>query len=436
MFKNTAIKINWFQYFNLPVLFRQIGKMGGGIVIAQGIQFVTLIILGHIFFPEAFAARTSIMAWVSFVLPFMSLRYEMAIVDTKENEESEKILIVSIYVTLTIGILSLLSLAVYQQSNWKFDIFSPAGQLILFGPPVAVAYNCFEIARLKYIRNLMFGNIIKITILRAIAMSVFCIMGGLIISSSPWILIMGEFCGLAIGAYLFLRSTNLFVIPRRQIISILRKFSDCPLKLLPGSLMDNAQYYIPILIITMLADKNLLGQYGYATAMAAAPVALIGRAAGSVFLGRSAANQQNSYKELKQWFIMTSIPIVAIFWVLWMASPFLFKTIIGSDWELAGYILRYLCPVFAAQAIVGPISLVLIGHGAYGELFKAQSILFLCTLLSATLSIVFHVTPMIYLNIYSWMMFFAYVLYGYIILKTARKAARLPQCNQFTNIGL
>ena len=97
-----------------PSFLRNLVQMGGGTVGAQAIQFLAMLLLARVYTPEAFSVRTSLLAWVSLSLPLMSLRYEMAVVETRDEKDAVGLVVLNLHLILFMGISPFLP-----ESVWK-----------------------------------------------------------------------------------------------------------------------------------------------------------------------------------------------------------------------------------------------------------------------------------------------------------------------------
>jgi O-antigen/teichoic acid export membrane protein len=112
------------------------------------------------------------------------------------------------------------------------------------------------------------------------------------------------------------------------------------------------------------------------------------------------------------------------FGTVWLAAPNFIPWILGPGWEETGMILRCLSPLFAMQTIFNPIAPIMLSHGAYNRIFRAQSILFLFCVLPLGFAVLKGLDVVMALEFYAWSMAVGYILYGREILATAREAEK------------
>jgi hypothetical protein len=124
---------------------------------------------------------------------------------------------------------------------------------------------------------------------------------------------------------------------------------------------------LPILLIAALFGASNGGQFGIATKLLVAPVALLGQTVGYVYAGELTHRGRTTAAPIAPLFIRTSISLAIVASVtavaLVIGAEPIFVALLGARWQLAGSFAVALALGVCTQLITAPISQTLIVAG-------------------------------------------------------------------------
>jgi O-antigen/teichoic acid export membrane protein len=140
-----------------------------------------------------------------------------------------------------------------------------------------------------------------------------------------------------------------------------RRFSRYPKFVCPSELVDALANQAPLLAIGSVFSLEVLGAYGFAQRILAAPAALVGQAVGQIFLQRVSRRDtdRSAIKSLmiRVWLSMGALGIVP-FAALFIFGGQLFEFLFGTRWLSAGEIAAASAPLLFLRFISSPTSTV------------------------------------------------------------------------------
>jgi O-antigen/teichoic acid export membrane protein len=179
-------------------------------------------------------------------------------------------------------------------------------------------------------------------------------------------LALGQVAGLfvmALPAVAILRDA-LAGLSRRAWLRVLasaRRFSRYPKFLSPSELLDAVSNQAPLLAIGSVFSLEMLGAYGFAQRILAAPSALVGQAVGQIFLqqiGRRDMDHPAIKRLIVQVWLAMGVLGVLPFAALFVFGGPLFEAVFGAQWRGAGDIAAACAPLLLVRFVSSPTSTV------------------------------------------------------------------------------
>lgn len=390
--------------------------IGGGTALAQGISVVCTPIITRLYLPSDFGILGIYSAILTILIAFASLRYEFSIPLPKEHSRAAHILVLCLILIIIISIVVTVFLFVlggYLTDIFHYSDLNPYLWLILlgfFGAGIYQALNYWAIRQRDYPR------ITRTRINQSIGGSASKIIFG-IVGFGPIGLIFGHLISNIAGIWTYIdairkKDREYFQdISLSDIKSVAREHRDFPLYATPATLIFAISLQIPVFMLTLMYDIQVVGWYTLAYQMLALPTTLIAGSLAQVFYGEAATSIRENPAALKPLYldttrklILISLPAIVI---PTMIAPLLFPIIFGAEWTEAGLYCLPLALVAASQFVISPTSkLQLYGYNHWNFGFNIfRMIIIICGFYTA---VIFNLSPMSALLIYGVITLFCY----------------------------
>ena len=340
-------------------LIKNIFTLVTGTALVQVINIVSLPILSRFYTPEDFGLFAIFLAVSSLVSIFITLRYDNAILIAKHDDESKTLARLSFVLAILLGfafgiILWLISglvnssLGIETSNKWLIL----ASITAIFVAVISVGSSWYNRQKDYQLINKIRINQILIYVLFSIPLGFLGIQSGLVLAHFI------SYTIVAIGLIISLSWLKEDWNGRNfKIIGIKNK--KFPIFVLPASLLDVATFHLPVILIAFLYSSDMSGQYSMAFRILALPSALIGAAAGQVFLREFAKIYEDKESAIKLIFnmwkgmaLIGALPVIVIF----LFGEELFVLVLGEAWEPSGKIAVIISPMLFLMLVVSPCS--------------------------------------------------------------------------------
>lgn len=182
-----------------------------------------------------------------------------------------------------------------------------------------------------------------------------------------WLMLAEILTRLAVAAYVSTRiRDDLLAIWQTGIQSALQtawRHRHFPMLRMPSMVVNNIGAMLPLSLVTMAYDVTAAGLYALMYTVISAPIGLIQKAVGDVFLGNfygklridRASAEHFLFKIVSALFLCSLIPGLIIFF--WGGE--LLAVIFGEEWRQAGVLASITAPLFIAAFSISPVSTAL-----------------------------------------------------------------------------
>ncbi len=369
-----------------------------GTVFAQAIPLLLSPILARLYSPDAFGLQTLVMGITTICVVPATLRLDLAMVLSPDDDEAKDIAAVIFAVTLTIATMFCLVAL-----GWGDNIAAALGHpddafWIWILPLLTISVVLFQVlsafaSRAKRFRPVATGNVINQVgyILSALAFGV---------TATGWAvgLSISKLIGQAAGTIGLLREHG------REFLSIRRHFYSAKMLFAvrrywqflvfntPYSLIGSLSREAPILIFSATAAVSAAGFYGMARTIVLAPTLLISNALSQVFYREAVALKGTTQLHdmtvtlIRVGLLVTAAPFA--FCAAWGAD--FFNVVFGSSWREAGIFAMVLAPAAWLSTQTGWPERLFEVNGRQGVSFSVQ--IFADTLMIAALATVLVLT--------------------------------------------
>jgi len=326
-----------------------------GSSIAQAITLLVTPILSRIYSPADFGVFTFFMAIVGAFALIATLRYEIAIMLPKKDQEAVNIVSLSLIINALICI-AILIVSIISFFTWfpLAKVYSPLKFWLLLMPVLVFLISSSNVFQNWFNRKKDYSNLAYSKIINSAGINLSTLALGLA-GTGLW----GLFTGNLIGLILF----NIFFIIRIILVDknkfkdinfltikkMARQYKDLPKANTPQVLLEMFQLNGIIYLLQIFFMPTIIGWYSFAYRILQAPMSLVGTSIAQVFY-KDAAEKVNNSLVFKKLVIRTillaaliALPIVIIPVI---AGPWLFSFLFGSGWRQAGVYSQILAPWF------------------------------------------------------------------------------------------
>ena len=345
-------------------LVRGITLLAGGAALGQVISFLASPVLTRLYSPNDFGIFGVFISLLGLVAVIASLSYEYAIPIPEDDETAADILGLCFLVLLIMNLLLWATVYAFgdQISTW-FN--APESKYYLWLLPFGMfAAGTYRILNYWAIREKNYKIIGKTQLIRAItAASIKICMACLV--SGPIGLLSGqlgaEIAGISSLWTAAWEKDNAFfrAINLQRIQKAAKKFKDFPIYVGLSSVIDALGTNVPQILFAIFYGPEIVGWFVLAQQIIGAPMNIIVSSVDQVYFGEIAQLSRNNPHAIKRLFIkmtkklalLEGLPVLLIFF----SAPWIFKTVFGLDWEMAGRYAQFLVLMFSVRFTVIPL---------------------------------------------------------------------------------
>jgi O-antigen/teichoic acid export membrane protein len=403
--------------------FQSVTKVAGGTALAQGIGVLASPIIARLYTPEDMSLWGLFVSFVGVASVVTTLRYEVAVVAARTEEEARCLAVGSLVVS---GGLSVLAVGVFeflrQKDIFGFGLFHPWASLLV---GLALAATSWAMILRYFATRLGAFHIIgRVTVFQALWRIVAQV--GLSFLG-PAGLVLGEVAGRWAGLRSLWRGFAQTIVLWRNAWTTLWNYRRYPFVQLPSSILDTMALMAPVPVFTSIFGAAAGGGLALAQRVVGLPLALIGGSVADVFYGRAAELLRMRPRALLAFFLTTSLWMlvlgVALGFAMWAMGPWITVKVFGPRWEEAGLMLRAMAPWMAAQMAVSPVSRVVF-LSPYSWLKLVYDF---TALLAVSLPLWWKADSAVHaLFLVAWVKVALYVLYFLVLLLIVTQVATYP----------
>jgi lipopolysaccharide exporter len=343
---------------------RDIVQLGGGTALGQLLVVAATPLLTRLYSPTDFALAGLLIAFVAFAGVATGLRYDLAIVDAKTEREAHILLFGAMLSAIPVSLLSaLIYLWMIHHRVLTYEQLGPWTSSLVFA--VLLLAGLFTSCRLWYARAANFRTVSRALVLQGTGRAALPLL--LFPLHLGWAgLISGEVAGRALGvsrmiahAVVTLR-VHLAEVTAAEIRKTLSGNWRYPLIMVPSSLIDALQAFLPLPVISVLFGPLAAGEFVLVTRVSGLPMGLVAASVSDVYHSRIADTLRNSPGDVEQVFKEVALYLARIAAVAYvpviLLSPFLFGVVFGANWQQAGVLNAIIGPAMAIQLVSSPLT--------------------------------------------------------------------------------
>ena len=366
---------------------RNVGVLIGGTAAAQGITLLASPLLSRLFSPSDFGHLAIFSSAMAIASAAATLRFEIAVPLAKGDGEALSLVWLSVASSIIVALA--FSLMVWMDPG---HLTTKVTKGLLHGTAAflfigTIGTGCYQALSFWAIRKKRYKVLAQTRLSQSaaqVALQLVCGLG----NAGAIGLILGDVAGRIAGCGRLAR--GIFHDQRTpesppklgRFWRVAGEYKRFPLLSLPSALLNVLGLQLPVLVLAAYYSESAVGSFAFAHRLMAAPVTLLARSAGQVFLGEAAPAIEDRERLLRLFLKLTStLLIVAAVpaLLLALAGPKLFEVAFGPEWQTAGEYARYLAPVFIGQFVLSPVGqtfniLNLLGHQLIWDVSRLASI--------------------------------------------------------------
>ncbi|MDH1767227.1 oligosaccharide flippase family protein [Comamonas aquatica] len=336
--------------------------VGSGL--ARIISILSIPILSRLYSPEDFGVLAFYSILISFIVPWASLSYSQAIPLIKNKKLAARLFFLCCFIMFLFSIALYFFLFFYGADLFDFFGFTDLSswvQMIVFGGLFAAFY---ELASTWAIRNKNFNGIAKSQCMQSFWGNFLKIAFGFL-SIGPIGLLLGQLVNQSAGVLVLLKSWRKefsWDLKGRLIADaklLIGHFSEFPIYKLPAQTFSILAANAPILMVSMLYNKAVMGQLSMAIMALSLPVGLLGGALAKVFYAEISSLGKRRVSDIKKLVInlqknlfFVGAPIAL---GVYLFAENFFVVVLGDQWRLAGSFSSILAPFLLFQFTSSPL---------------------------------------------------------------------------------
>jgi O-antigen/teichoic acid export membrane protein len=382
----------WFSKYSSNPFVKNFAVMLSGNGLALVIPFLIAPLISRIYTPEDFAGFELFVKIAALIAVVSALRFELAIIIPKEEEEASSLVKLSVKLVLITTLVAAFAIIPFREVIGMKLGNSDLPDLLWLLPLMVFGTGIYHVLTQYALRLKRFNRLSSTKISGALTNNGFKYIAGL---SAPIALslVWGQIIGVLVPIVDFLRIKSIrrevFGAFKQKVSSkeLFRKYRDFPLVSASHGFFDEGQKTLLLFIISAYYGEMVLGLFAFGLRYVRVPLQVFGVSLSQV-LNEKWARQLDSEHQIKTEVVKTGFFLFGIgiipFALLFFFGEELFAFVFGSDWTRAGEYSEIMAVWLFLNFIISPMSFLPV-------LLKRQRKNFLIAIVGnvITLSVVF-----------------------------------------------
>lgn len=322
-----------------------------GTAVAQALTIIVAPILSRLYDPSAFGIFALYSSMISVIATIASLRYELAIVLPKKDDEATNLLAISFFITF--GLSALTTVFIFFAGDRISTLLgTPELEPWLWWVPVGVfATGLFNALNYWSTRRKSFKRLSISQILRSVGVTGTQITGGLLTSGATG-LIGGQVAGQSIASFtlgwqVWRDDKNIIKrgIKLPELKRLVKEHYKFPVYSAPQTLLNSVSQNVPPFLLAFYFGSYVVGLYALAVRLLQLPINLISQSVRQVFF-QKATEVYNENGNLYRLLVNATLGLAGIAFLptvlLLLIAPWLFSVVLGEEWYEAGVYAKWL----------------------------------------------------------------------------------------------
>lgn len=363
---------------NIPGSIKNAGTLLTGNVVAQGIAFLSYLLLSRLFTPGDFGLFNIFSGYLEVLIILSTCKYEMAIVVAHNDARAVQVARMTLRLNLGISLAVAVAAALLTVA-WPGALRLPP--LMVWLIPLIVFFNgTSRVYSSLGVRTGRFRAIAGADVTGSLAATATKLLAGFLAAALQWLHAFGLPLGtvvanIARNTHLRHRSALLLKdFPRRPsraaMLAVARHHRHYPLYVMPREFLSSLSANLPFLWLAWYFDNATVGLFALALTFLQRPILMVANAMESAYYSDSARRQRQGLplgsrlRRMTGGLAAVAIPlaVAGFFW----AEP-LFTFLLGNQWTGTGFYVRCLLPWLVIRLMANSLSFV-------GNLFETQRV--------------------------------------------------------------
>lgn len=321
-------------------------------------------VLTRLYSPELFGLFSVATAIALIASPFCNLRYSVALPLVRDDDAAFSLLSFALFTTVIFSLIVAFGLTlwvfVFSDNLMKWEWW-----LIVFIVVFIVNESAVELLTSWNLRSKNFRRISTVNLLAAVVgESLKMVFAFTLLSKAGLLLgLLSSQVATVIGmARKTFSSDQIKHLKWSEMLIQAHKYIDFPKYRLPAQAFLILSSQLPVIFVASIFGASAAGNFGLANMALALPVSIVSQSLSQAFyaeiavLGPAAADQirKLSLYMLVRLSLLGVLPAL----VLWMFGEYLFKTLFGDEWLLAGQLASIMSVYLVAQFISTPLTYI------------------------------------------------------------------------------
>ncbi|MBU6962541.1 type 8 capsular polysaccharide synthesis protein Cap8K [Staphylococcus aureus] len=327
--------------------------------IAQVILIITTPIITRLYSPTEFGEFTIFSNIAMILIPIINARYDLLIVNTKNDRSANILSQISFWISLLI---LLILIPIFAISAWLYPNFILDFIFIIIMLFLVSLTNIFT----NYLNKERKYKVLSlINVFRAGSMALLQIIFGLLALGSLGLIIgfsLSYIAGITLGYKTFKKHFNI-VRDKEETKALFLENKNQLVYSTPSILLNSLSFSVVVFFIGILYTNTEVGIYGMAIRVLGIPVTIISLGLSKIFMQQ--ANdyyiEYGNFRNLLLKFSSILVIVSIILYVpLYLFSEELVNILLGHSWVDAITVIKIVIPLFVIRLIVSTVSLSVI----------------------------------------------------------------------------
>ncbi len=340
-------------------------KLVSGATIAQALGILAAPIYTRLYAPEAFGVAALFASMVAVIGVFATMRYELAIMLPKSDEEAANLVAVSLGFAILVSGLAALFIRLFRNPLVRLLNAPEAAPYLWLAPLAVFVAGIFITFSYWNSRTKHFGRLSIARVTNSVVTVSSTIGAGYAGFATGGSMIGAKLGGQAVaagmlGGQIWREDRHLFrkAIRWQDMLAEIKRYRKFPLYSIWATLLNTASWQLPVFLLSTFFSTAVVGFYALGFRIIQLPMNMIGRAIGQVFFQRAAeAHVKGTLSSLVE-SIFRQLVMFGLFPMLLLTfvSSDLFSVVFGPKWAEAGVYAQILAPWAFVWFVSSPLS--------------------------------------------------------------------------------
>ena len=378
--------------------------------IAQVILIITTPIITRLYSPTEFGEFTIFSNIAMILIPIINARYDLLIVNTKNDRSANILSQISFLISLLI---LLILIPIFAISAWLYPNFILDFIFIIIMLFLVSLTNIFT----NYLNKERKYKVLSlINVFRAGLMALLQIIFGLLALGSLGLIIgfsLSYIAGITLGYKTFKKHFNI-VRDKEETKALFLENKNQLVYSTPSILLNSLSFSVVVFFIGILYTNTEVGIYGMAIRVLGIPVTIISLGLSKIFMQQ--ANdyyiEHGNFRNLLLKFSSILVIVSIILYVpLYLFSEELVNILLGHSWVDAITVIKIVIPLFVIRLIVSTVSLSVIVLQKQQLELILQALFLIGTTVTFVISKMFNLTFLNFVSINTVVLIVSYMIF-------------------------